>query len=68
MHLSRRMLQFLYVAAATHQTSLQRIAAFVRFVCQLHAAFLAYVAVHVEVLVHGDHADRFFCPFHWGDA
>lgn len=45
-----------------------RIAALVRFIGQLHAALFTDVAIHVEVFVHGDHPDRFFCSFYRGDS
>lgn len=60
----RGVLQPLYVAAAAHQTSVQRIAPFVRLVGQLHAALLAHVTVHVEVLVHRDHPHSFLGALH----
>ena len=45
------------MASPAEEVVLERIAPFVRLVCQLHVAALADVAVHVEVLLHGNHAD-----------
>jgi len=51
--------QTLQVATAAEQAPVQRVTAFVRLIGQLHAALLADVAVHVEVLVHRDDAHSF---------
>ena len=46
----------------------QRIAAFVRFICQLDIAVFADITVHMEILLHGDHPHRLLCPLHRRDA
>lgn len=56
------------VAGAAQQAAVQRVAALVGLVRQLHAALPAHVAVHVEVLVHGHYAYRLFRPLHGGDS
>lgn len=56
------------VAGATQQAAMQRVAALVGLIRQLHAALPAHVAVHVEVLVHGHDAHCLFRPLHRGDS
>jgi len=60
--------QTLQVATAAQQAPVQRVAALVRLIGQLHAALLADVAVHVEVLVHRDDAHGLVGALDGGDA
>lgn len=65
-HLTWGMLQALYVAAATHQPTFERITPLIWFVRQLHSTLLANVAVYVEVFIHRNDAYCFFCSLYRG--
>ena len=49
--------QLFHVTSLAEEVVAHGVAPLVRLVRQLHLAHLAHVAVHVEVLLHRDHAD-----------
>lgn len=64
MHLARIMLQSLDVTISAKKSSFQWITSFVRFIGELHTALFAYVAIDVEIFVHRNNTNGFFCSLY----
>lgn len=56
------------VTGTAHQTPIQGVTAFVWLICQLHPTVLTYIAINVEILVHGNYTNRLFSTLHWSDS